>query len=123
MSESQPPDADNDPFRPPKQPTLVGCLHCGEEYESYLIEWRESVAADGKREGFWCCPIPGCSGAGFGFDILPVDPNYRDENGGWTSGTEDDDDWDEADGIDVRDETPDGESANGKLPDHGDPPW
>src|SRR5438552_1727941 len=26
-------------------------------------------------EGFWCCPVPGCSGTGFGFDILPVDPN------------------------------------------------
>ena len=31
---------EGDPFGPPAIPTLVGCLHCGEEYESYRIEWR-----------------------------------------------------------------------------------
>ena len=74
-------DPDVDPFRPPAIPTEVGCLHCGEEYDSYRIEWRVERDADGEAHGFWCCPMPGCDGKGFGFDIFPVDPEYRDENG------------------------------------------
>lgn len=73
---------ENDPFAPPAVATEVRCLHCGETYESYLIRWEERETERGIR-GFWVCPIPGCDGAGFGFDILPTDPNYRDENGGW----------------------------------------
>ena len=95
-----PPDPENDPFGPPAVNTEVGCLHCGEVYDSYRIEWREGTDADGKPWGFWCCPIPGCDGKGFGFDILPTDPNYRDENGGWF----DDDGEDEA--IGEVDDTP-----------------
>ena len=70
------------------------CIHCGEEYDSYRIEWRVERDADGKAHGFWCCPMPGCDGKGFGFDIFPVDPEYRDENGElmWCSDDEDDDD-------------------------------
>lgn len=78
-----PADPHSDPFRPPEIPTEVQCLHCGEEYESYLIEWREHRCADGGIEGFWCCPTPGCDGKGFGFDLLPTDPEYQDEHGGW----------------------------------------
>ena len=74
---------DADPFGPPAIPTLVACLHCGQEYDSYRIEWRVKRDAAGQPHGFWCCPIPGCSGVGFGCDILPVDPTYRDEHGGW----------------------------------------
>lgn len=76
-------EAWDDPFRPPEVAVAVQCLHCGEEYESYLIEWREGACGDGEVRGFWCCPTPGCDGIGFGFDILPTDPNYRDERGGW----------------------------------------
>jgi hypothetical protein len=94
MAEYDPPDADADPFRPPDIPTLVACLHCGQEYESYRIEWRVERNADGRPRGFWCCPIPGCGGMGFGFDILPVDPTYRDERGGWVYEEEE---WEEAD--------------------------
>jgi hypothetical protein len=86
-------DASADPFKPPAIPTGVACLHCGREYESYLIEWRMGTAADGSTSGFWCCPTPGCDGKGFGFDIFPVDPEYRDERGGWVR----DDDGDGAD--------------------------
>ena len=39
------------------------------------------VVVRGKTQGFWCCPMPGCDGIGFGFDIFPVDPEYRDERG------------------------------------------
>ena len=90
------PDPDADPFRPPEIPTEVHCLHCDEEYDSYRIEWREEVGADGQLHGFWCCPTPGCDGKGFGFDILPTDPTYRDERGGWVA-FDDDDEFDDED--------------------------
>jgi hypothetical protein len=85
---------DHDPFGPPPISTLVHCIHCDEEYDSYRIEWRVERGGDGHPHGFWCCPMPGCDGKGFGFDIFPVDPEYRDENGElmWCS---DDDDEDE----------------------------
>lgn len=90
MSESDL-NPENDPFGPPAVSTVVQCLHCGEQYDSYRIEWRVTTDADGTRHGFWCCPMTGCDGVGFGFDILPIDPNYRDENGGWSMGDEEDD--------------------------------
>jgi len=95
--EDLPPGAENDPFHPPSISTLVHCIHCGEEYDSWRIEWRESTREDGTKHGFWCCPIEGCDGAGFGFDIFPVDPNYVDPDGrdmGWTSDNEEDEDED-----------------------------
>ena len=92
-------DPDRDPFRPPEVPTEVSCLHCGREYDSYLIEWRVETDAEGKQHGFWCCPTPGCSGIGFGFDILPTDPEYRDEHGGWIQ----DDEGEEEDEFDEND--------------------
>ncbi len=72
---------------------MVGCLHCGEEYESYRIEWRIETNSHGQPHGFWCCPIPGCDGRGFGCDIFPIDPDYRDEEGNsmWIADEEDDD--------------------------------
>lgn len=91
-----PTDADP-PFGPPKENTEVGCLHCRRVYDSYLIELRDGAGPGG--EPAWCCPTPGCNGLGFGFDILPTDPNYRDENGGWSftdDGDEDEDgEWDD----------------------------
>jgi hypothetical protein len=74
-------DPDTDPFKPPAMPVVVFCLHCQEVFDSYLIEWRVFRGDDGSPMGFWCCPTPGCDGRGFGFDIFPVDPEYRDENG------------------------------------------
>ena len=74
-----PPEALSDCFRPPDIPVVVQCLHCGREYDSYLIWWDEQII-DGERSGFWRCPTPGCGGAGFGFDIHPVDsPLWSDE--------------------------------------------
>lgn len=90
----------HDTFSPPKTPTLVGCLHCQEVYESYLIEWRVKTCGDGVRRGFWSCPTPDCGGVGFGCDILPIDREWEDEDGNrmWCEdeGEEDDEDeWDE----------------------------
>ncbi|MEX0885318.1 MAG: hypothetical protein WD009_02660 [Phycisphaeraceae bacterium] len=74
------PNPETDPFRPPDIPTEVFCLHCRQEYESYLMEWREE-AFEGRLDGAWCCATEGCSGRGFGFDIFPTDPDYRGPDG------------------------------------------
>ncbi len=107
-------DPQRDPFRPPEVPTEVSCLHCGKEYDSYLIEWRVETDAEGKLHGFWCCPTPGCSGIGFGFDILPTDPHYRDERGGWVCDEDDVDGDDDAefDEEDFGDEDDFGDEAD-----------
>jgi hypothetical protein len=76
-----PPEALRDCFRPPDVPVEVHCIHCGREYDSYLIWWDEEIV-DGERSGFWRCPTPGCGGAGFGFDIWPTDPDYVDPRTG-----------------------------------------
>ena len=95
MPKHERPNPETDPFRPPAIPTEVCCLHCGQEYESYLMEWREEAdAKTGEVRGFWCCPTEGCGGAGFGFDIFPTDPEYRDENGQPLWGSDDDADTD-----------------------------
>jgi hypothetical protein len=111
------PDPEKDPFGPPAIPTEVECLHCGKQYDSYLIEWRIETGGDGARHGFWCCPTPGCSGMGFGCDILPVDPHYRDERGGWVWDDEDeegDDGFDDSDDEDFGEEDFDGPDSDRK---------
>ena len=118
-ADDDPPPASSDPFGPPTVPTLVGCLHCGQEYESYLIEWRVRPSYDGKPRGFWCCPMPGCDGIGFGFDILPVDPDYQDEHGGWVHDGEEDDADDAATGESTVDSIGEGEEP----PDDEALPW
>ena len=95
MDDDDPLDPKNDCFGPPAIPTLVVCIHCGEEYESFRIEWRIKTDFEGKPQGFWCCPIQGCDGKGFGFDIFPVDPNYQDDR--FEFFEDDDDEDDEAD--------------------------
>lgn len=93
-------DPDADCFKPPAIPTEVHCLHCNREYESYLIEWRVKRCHDGTLHGFWCCPTPGCGGAGFGFDLLPTDPEYVGEDGEpfWSFDEDEDDEeqWEDA---------------------------
>ncbi len=100
MANYNPLDPAGDPFGPPAIPTLVGCIHCGQEYDSYRIEWRIEPDAEGRPHGWWCCPIPGCDGKGFGFDILPVDPNYQDEHGGWVHDDEEIEDDEESEESD-----------------------
>lgn len=124
-----PTDPEGDPFHPPSIPTLVECLHCGEEYESFLIEWRIEPDGEGGQHGFWCCPTDGCDGKGFGFDLLPIDPEWTDPDGremGWS----DDGDEDE-ESADIADWTPDDDDADddewgggtGLLPPPGDEPF
>jgi len=113
-------DPEGDPFKPPAISIEVGCLHCQEVYDSYLIEWRVKTGSDGKQHGFWCCPTPGCDGAGFGFDILPTDMTYQDEHGGWIQ-----DDGGEAFDEDFEDEDSDDDlDGPRRLFDEDDPsPW
>ena len=121
---------DSDPFKPPAIPTEVHCLHCGEEYESYLIEWRVSHDHKGRARGFWCCPVEGCGGAGFGFDMFPTDPEYVGEDGEpmWCFDDEEDEPWeteieDDADGP--LGPPPDFEAGDAADPDDDDDdiPW
>ena len=102
-------DPHADPFAPPELSTEVCCLHCGETYDSWQIEWRVSANAEGGEHGFWCCPIPDCDGKGFGFDILPTDPNYQDERGGWVFDGDDDGEDEEGDDAGDFDDWNDGE--------------
>lgn len=95
----QAPGAD-DPFAPPAEPVLAHCQHCGQEYMTSEIRYeRRGDRGDGARggdgeageeRGFWVCPTPGCAGAGFGFDIFPIDGEIEGP-GGFVGGWFDDD--------------------------------
>lgn len=115
-------DPQSDRFKPPAIPTEVHCLHCGQEYDSYLIEWRIETDHEGKPRGFWCCPVPGCDGKGFCFDIFPTDPDYRDEHGEkvWHTDDEGEDDDEEAEDAesDSWDITGDDNGRGGESGDH-----
>ena len=74
-------DPQADTLRPPSIPTLVWCLHCHQQYDSWKMEWRVVDCHDGQQRGFWYCGTEGCDGAGFGFDIFPVDEDYVDPDG------------------------------------------
>ena len=120
MATSDPCDPAGDPFGPPKVPTLVGCLHCQEIYESYLIEWRLEPDRNGEMRGWWCCPTPGCDGKGFWMDILPTDRDYEDEHGAWVHCDDDETDLDDGD-VDLPDPPASGQS--GGSSDEDQIPW
>ena len=92
MAAHDPTSPEGDPFYPPAVPTLVQCMHCGEVYDSYLIQWLIEPGLDGRPSGMWRCPTENCDGAGFGFDIFPLDSDFADERGacGWSDDEEDD---------------------------------
>lgn len=119
-----PAEAWDDPMHPPSIPIEVHCIHCGNEYESYRIEWREEMDADGSKHCFWCCPIPGCDGKGFCFDIFPTDPDYVDERTGekiWMEDHEDDCECDECKELRAELEVEFGPDPNATAP-AGSPP-
>jgi hypothetical protein len=64
--------------------------------------WFQKVIGDPQGfDGFWMCPTPNCSGAGFTFDIFPTDPDHP-ANAGWHY--DDDDEYDEYDEEDEDEE-------------------
>jgi hypothetical protein len=91
-------DADRrDPMAPPQVSCECYCLHCRRTFMSDQM-WLQRVkgARDGFN-GFWMCPTPNCSGAGFSFDIFPTDPDHPG-NEGWFSFDDDggeEGEWDE----------------------------
>lgn len=98
----------HDSCGPPDIPTEVHCLHCGQEYESYLIKWvPDETSSTG---GFWSCPTPGCDGIGFCIDIWPTDPEWRDEYGQKVIFFDDDDEDEEGD-FELDDAFEDSETA------------
>jgi hypothetical protein len=46
------------------------------------IWFQKVIGSKDGFEGFWMCPTPNCSGAGFTFDIFPTDPVHP-ANEGW----------------------------------------
>jgi hypothetical protein len=86
-----------DPFAPPAEPCECYCLHCQRTFMSTGI-WFQRVIGDPYLDGFWMCPTPNCSGAGFTFDIFPTDPTHP-ANAGWHDCGEDED-YEEEDGGD-----------------------
>lgn len=124
-SPAEPPE--DDPMGPPKVPCEVECVHCGNHYLSSEIRWRPDP--NGPDGGWWVCPIDGCDGAGFCFDIFPTDPAVARQFGVemWTDDDEDDEFDDDDDEGDEGEEwkrdplTRDGARADDHLPlDDGD---
>ena len=87
-----------DCFAPPEEPCECYCLHCRRTFMSDQIWFQRIIGDPQGMEGFWMCPTPNCSGAGFTFDIFPTDPTHPG-NEGW-SYDDDDDDESGADGED-----------------------
>src|SRR5215470_13282471 len=90
-------EARDDPMAPPEIPCQCYCLHCGRVFMSDQMWFQRVVGDKHGFDGFWMCPTPNCSGAGFTFDIFPTDPTHP-ANAGWV-----DDDYDEAEEIDSAD--------------------
>jgi hypothetical protein len=84
-----------DQFAPPMEPCECYCLHCHRTFMSDAIWFQKIKGGRGSLEGFWMCPTPNCGGAGFTFDIFPVDPDHP-ANAGWFY-TDDDEEipWDD----------------------------
>ena len=81
---------------PPAEPCECYCLHCQRVVNSGDIWWQAVVGSPDGFPGFWMCPTPNCSGAGFGFDLHPTDPDHP-ANEGWTFSDDADEDGDEPD--------------------------
>src|SRR5206468_3477256 len=83
------PRRQNDQMAPPAEPCECYCLHCGRTFMSDGIWFQRVINAKDGFPGFWMCPTPNCSGAGFGFDIFPTDPDHS-ANEGWSDDDGDD---------------------------------
>ena len=96
---------ESDCFAPPAEPCECYCLHCHRVFTSDGIWFQNVINAHDGFDGFWMCPTPNCSGAGFTFDIFPTDPDHP-ANQGWVSddeeGADDEEDFTfEEDGDDL----------------------
>jgi len=94
---------------PPKVPVEVECIHCGNVYMSDQIRWQPDPGGPGG--GWWVCPMDGCDGAGFCFDIYPTDPEVAKQFGvmTWSDDSDEDEDdefFDDESEFDEPDESP-----------------
>jgi hypothetical protein len=106
-----PKEAMDDPFCPPAEPVQVECIHCGMRYTSDQIVWIKSG-----DQGFWRCPVEGCDGAGFGFDIFPVDDpiiSGRDEDNDFGLTDDEESELDEDDDLQDDDDDDEGSDLGG----------
>jgi hypothetical protein len=128
-----------DPMGPPEGPCECFCLHCQRVFMSDGMWFQRVINASDGFPGFWLCPTPNCSGAGFCMDIFPTDPDHP-ANGGWHSsddeseeeGSDENEEWDpseskffDEDEDEFEDEDIQGEEWKfGPAPDHlaADPP-
>ena len=78
------PNGADDCFGPPATPVECFCLHCGHIYMSDLLL---GVDVDGTTH--YACPVKGCDGMGYKFDIFPVNDEDDEE---WV---DDEEVWDE----------------------------
>jgi hypothetical protein len=76
------PRRSKDCFAPPTEPCECVCMHCRRTFLSDQIWLQKVINGRDGFEGFWMCPTPNCSGAGFTFDIFPTDPAHP-ANDGW----------------------------------------
>jgi hypothetical protein len=81
---------------------MVYCMHCGKEYISSQMAPPDGPRTPSMLAGFWWCPTPGCDAGGFGLDVFPVDPDWKDPKGllhimSDEDEEEDDFEWDEDD--------------------------
>jgi hypothetical protein len=94
------PRRQKDQMAPPADPCECYCLHCGRTFMSDGMWFQKVVGSKDGFQGFWMCPTPNCSGAGFTFDIFPTDPAHP-ANAGWVYDDDDGDEdgeWDEETG-------------------------
>lgn len=80
---------------PPSVPCECYCLHCQRTFMSDQMWFQRIKGARDGFDGFWMCPTPNCSGAGFSFDIFPTDPDHPG-NEGWVSFDTDEEDGDDS---------------------------
>ena len=83
-----------DNFAPPAEPCECWCLHCRRTFMSSEIWFQKVINARSGFDGFWMCPTPNCTGAGFTFDIFPTDPEHP-ANDGWSYDDDEEEEWDE----------------------------
>ena len=113
-------DGPIDHMAPPREPCECWCLHCRRTFMSSEM-WFQRVIGDPQGfEGFWMCPTPNCSGAGFTFDIFPTDPQHP-ANAGWHSFDDDEGEWsddeDEGEGREYDPEEPKWKALDEELGD------
>src|SRR4051812_15792320 len=91
------PRRQHDQMAPPAEPCECYCLHCGRTFMSDGIWFQKVIGSKDGFDGFWMCPTPNCSGAGFTFDIFPTDPAHP-ANSGWVYDDDEEGEWDEETG-------------------------